>query len=337
MIKGHGDDIYAYPHISANFSSNVFGGLSHEGLKEYLMEKMDCIRNYPEPEAFSLEQELADRYQTDVEGICVTSGATEAIYLIAQAYRESCSAILMPTFSEYADACRLHAHEIVPFYTLDNLPSGVRMVWLCNPNNPTGEIREVMHLRKLVKDHPQCLFIIDQSYEAFTEQEVLEVTESLESSNLLLIHSLTKRFAVPGLRIGYITGNPLLIRHLRTFRMPWSVNALAVEAGRYLLRNAHRFPLHLHQLLEERERVATSLVEMGGLEVWPSDTHFMLVRIRNGRAAALKAFLVEQYGLLIRDASNFEGLDDSYFRVAVQTPEENDRLIEGIRTWIYSY
>ena len=211
------------------------------------------------------------------------------------------------------------------------------MVWLCNPNNPTGEIREVMHLRKLVKDHPQCLFIIDQSYEAFTEQEVLEVTESLESSNLLLIHSLTKRFAVPGLRIGYITGNPLLIRHLRTFRMPWSVNALAVEAGRYLLRNAHRFPLHLHQLLEERERVATSLVEMGGLEVWPSDTHFMLVRIRNGRAAALKAFLVEQYGLLIRDASNFEGLDDSYFRVAVQTPEENDRLIEGIRTWIYSY
>ena len=69
MIKGHGDDIYAYPHISANFSSNVFGGLSHEGLKEYLMEKMDCIRNYPEPEAFSLEQELADRYQTDVEGI----------------------------------------------------------------------------------------------------------------------------------------------------------------------------------------------------------------------------------------------------------------------------
>ena len=337
MIKGHGDDIYAYPHISANFSSNVSGGLSHEGLKEYLMEKMDCIRNYPEPEASSLEQELAERYLVDKEGICVTSGATEAIYLIAQAYRESRSAILMPTFSEYADACRLHAHQVVPFYTMDSLPSGIRMVWVCNPNNPTGEIREAAYLRQLIAENPRCLFIIDQSYESFTEQEVLEVTESMEASNLLLIHSLTKRFAVPGLRIGYITGNPLLIRHLRTFRMPWSVNALAVEAGRYLLQNAHRYPLHLPQLLKERERVAEAFKKMGGLEVWPSDTHFMLVRIRNGRAAALKDFLVEQYGLLIRDASNFEGLDDGYFRIAVQTPEENDRLIEGIRTWIYAY
>lgn len=337
MIKGHGDDIYAYPHISANFSSNVFGGLSHEGLKEFLFGKMDCIRNYPEPEAFSLEEELAERYQADKEGICVTSGATEAIYLIAQAYRESRSAILMPTFSEYADACRLHAHQVVPFYTMDSLPSGIRMVWVCNPNNPTGEIREAAYLRQLIAENPRCLFIIDQSYESFTEQEVLEVTESMEASNLLLIHSLTKRFAVPGLRIGYITGNPLLIRHLRTFRMPWSVNALAAEAGRYLLRNAHRYPLHLSQLLKERERVAEAFKKMGGLEVWPSDTHFMLVRIRNGRAAALKDFLVEQYGLLIRDASNFEGLYDGYFRIAVQTPEENDRLIEGIRTWIYAY
>lgn len=147
---------------------------------------------------------------------------------------------------------------------------------------------------------------------------------------------MTKRFAVPGLRIGYVTGNPLLVRHLRAFRMPWAVNALAIESGRYLLRNAHRYPLHLSELLKERERVAEAFKGLGGLEVWPSDTHFMLVRIRNGRAAALKAFLVEQYGLLIRDASNFEGLDDSYFRIAVQTPAENDRLIEGIRTWIYT-
>ena len=103
------------------------------------------------------------------------------------------------------------------------------------------------------------------------------------------------------------------------------------------MRNAHRYPLQLPQLLKERERVAEAFKKMGGLEVWPSDTQFMLVRIRNGRAAALKDFLVEQYGLLIRDASNFEGLDEGYFRIAVQTPEENDRLIEGIRTWIYAY
>ena len=255
----------------------------------------------------------------------------------AQAWRGSRSAILMPTFSEYADACRLHAHEVEPVFTLDALSGRTSLVWLCNPNNPTGEVRPADRLRRLIEEHPRQLFVIDQSYEAFTLKEVLGVGETAALPNVLLLHSMTKRFAVPGLRLGYLTGHKDLLQKLRRYRMPWSVNALAVEAGTYLLRHASAYQLDLNALLAERQRVAGELEKLGGIEVWPSDTHYMLLRLRGGKASALKEWLADTHGLLIRDASNFEGLDEGFFRIAVQTPEENNQLITAIKEWMYQY
>lgn len=337
MIEGHGDDIYRYGPIRANFSSNVYAHVSHDSLNGHLFRQMACIRTYPEPEPYTLERELAARYHVAPENVCVTNGATEAIYLIAQAYRGSRSAILMPTFSEYADACRLHAHEVQSVFTLDALPGGTSLVWLCNPNNPTGEVRAADRLRRLIQDHPHKLFVIDQSYEAFTLKEVLGVGETAVLPNVLLLHSMTKRFAVPGLRLGYLTGHEALLEKLRRFRMPWSVNALAIEAGTYLLQHVSAYQLDLESLLAERRRVACELERLGGMEVWPSDTHYMLIRLRSGKASALKEWLADTHGLLIRDASNFEGLDEGFFRIAVQTPEENNLLIAAIKEWMYQY
>ena len=217
MIDGHGDDAYRYGHIRVNFSSNVYTHVNHDSLNGYLFRQMACIRTYPEPEPYTLERELAARYQVSPENVCVTNGATEAIYLIAQAWRGSRSAILMPTFSEYADACRLHAHEVESVFTLDALSGRTSLVWLCNPNNPTGEVRPAGRLRRLIEEHPRQLFVIDQSYEAFTLKEVLGVGETAALPNVLLLHSMTKRFAVPGLRLGYLTGHKDLLQKLRRY------------------------------------------------------------------------------------------------------------------------
>lgn len=336
MIKGHGDDGYEYGPMIANFSSNVYMQADHRGLDAYLGGRMDCLRTYPEPEPYSLEREWASHYQVPPDCVCVTNGATEAIYLIAQAFRESTSAILIPTFSEYADACRLHAHRLQTIFSLRYLPADSRLVWICNPNNPTGEVRDVARLRRLIGQHPERLFIIDQSYEDFTLKELLGVGEAVAAPNVLLLHSLAKRFAIPGLRLGCITACPPLIASIRRFRMPWSVNALAIEAGHYLLRHESRSPFHLQALLQERERVGQALQATGGVEVWPSDTHFMLVRLRIGKASALKEYLAREKRLLIRDASNIEGLDDTFFRIAVQSRRENDELIKGVDEWIHA-
>ena len=145
---------------------------------------------------------------------------------------------------------------------------------------------------------------------------------------------MTKRYAIPGLRLGYVTAQPGLMARLRTNRMPWSVNQLAIEAGLYLLSEGIPEALSMKDYLAECARLKSSLEAIGGLEVWPTDTHFMLVCLRFGKAAALKEYLAREEGILIRDASNFEGLDERFFRVATQTPEENDELVRAIAKWM---
>lgn len=336
MIEGHGDDAYKYKAIKINFSSNVYNHVDHSGLYQYLSRQMESIRTYPEPEPYSLEKVLAERFRLSSEEVCVTNGATEAIYLIAQTFRSQISAILMPTFSEYADACRLHGHKVVPIYNLNRLPDRGKLIWLCNPNNPTGEVREKEALTACIKQNPQRIFIIDQSYEFFTQKALLTAREAAEFPNVILLHSMTKRFAVPGLRLGYITACKELLHEIRTQRMPWSVNQLAIEAGHYLL-SSSQCDIDISLLLKEKERLVQYLLSIGGMEIWPSDTHYMLVQLRMGKAAALKEYLATEQGILIRDASNFEGLNEHFFRIATQTPEENDKLVESIKKWTYMY
>ena len=335
MIEGHGDDLYKYgKKIVSNFSSNVYNRIDHSGLYQRLNERLSTICSYPEPMPYSLESEIARRYSLTPRQVCVTNGATEAIYLIAQVFQGLISAVLGPTFSEYADACRVHRHKVKPFYSLDALPEDAELVWICNPNNPTGEVRNKEDLKALVDSHPDKLFIFDQSYEYFTLKSLLGIKEAASFPNVILLHSMTKQYAIPGLRVGYFTASEGLTDDVRCRRMPWSVNSLAIEAAKYLLEEGDGISADIPQLLAERERLTNLLLATGMLEIWPTDTHYMLIKLRMGKAAALKDFLAVNHGILIRDASNFEGLDERFFRIATQTPEENDKLVKAISEWM---
>ena len=335
MLNGHGDDSYRYGRkITLNFSSNVYHHTSLAPLFRHLENCWEQVRSYPEPSPHAVESQLAQAMGISAESVCLTSGATEAIYLIAQTFSGRRSCILSPTFSEYADACRLHGHQVRSIYTTDHLPKDADIVWICNPNNPTGEVRDKKYLTELIAKHPRVCFVIDQSYEYFTLKELFTAQEAAGFPNVILLHSMTKRYAIPGLRLGYVTAHPGLIGRLRTNRMPWSVNQLAIEAGLYLLSEGIPAGLSMKDYLAECARLKSSLEAIGGLEVWPTDTHFMLVCLRFGKAAALKEYLAREEGILIRDASNFEGLDERFFRIATQTPEENDELVGAIAKWM---
>ncbi|MBR7025990.1 MAG: pyridoxal phosphate-dependent class II aminotransferase [Bacteroidales bacterium] len=329
MILGHGDDAFRFDRpIRANFSSNVYSHVDLSQLKEHLASHIDVIGNYPEPEPYRLEAALAKRLGIDASSICVTAGATEAIYLIAMAFSGSCSAILQPTFSEYEDACNLHGHTVeeTDFSRAD-------LFWFCNPNNPDGYVMPKEAVLSLIKAHPITIFVIDQSYGFFTREPLLSPAEALRYPNVLQLHSMTKRYAMPWLRLGYVTGNTELLDKLRAVRMPWSVNALAVEAGLYLAERPDTAQIDLDALLSEAQRLRDALNGIPDINVDPTKTHFMLCRMQKGRAALLKDWLACERGLLIRDASNFKELDEGCFRIAAQTPEENDMLVDAIREW----
>ena len=192
MIEGHGDDSYKYSRpITANFSSNVYSRVDLSALKAHLCARIDGIGNYPEPEPYTLEACLARCHRLPAEAVCVTNGATEAIYLTAQTFRGTNTAIVQPTFSEYADACRMHGHRVTSLYRLPaesegyRLPEEVRMLWLCNPNNPTGTVVEKEYLATLISHNPQVCFVIDQSYEFFTLRPLFSAAEAAEFPNVL--------------------------------------------------------------------------------------------------------------------------------------------------------
>ena len=317
MLHGHGDDMYNCPQaVKSNFSSNIFGATDLSGLREHLTARMDRLSSYPEPEPLTLEAKWASAHGLHPGEVCVTNGATEAIYLIAQAFRHARSYVWQPTFSEYADACRIHGHTVKAIFTAEGIDDRADLVWLCNPNNPTGEAHTKHLLSKLIEAHPSVCFVIDQSYAPFTCEPLFTAAEAAATPQVILLHSATKRYAVPGLRLGCLTACRRLSDRIRAQRMPWSVNALSIE-----------------ELLSETKRLIDALSVLKIADIWPTDTHFFLARLRTGNAPALKKYLLDTHGILIRDASNFEGLDETFIRIATQTPEDNDRLIHALDEW----
>lgn len=338
MITGHGDDIYDYSgEIRHNFSSNVYQATQMPGLREFLCKQIDCIGHYPPAEPVALERMLSVRHRNRQGEIIITHGATEAIYLLAQTMgdamgAERCcrSAILAPTFSEYADACMMHHHEVSFIRSLEELTDSFHTVWLCNPNNPTGTVIPKSSLVEAAFQHPQTVFVIDQSYAFFCQEELLQPREAAQLGNVVLLYSMTKKYAIPGLRLGYACGPLSLIDTLRQYRMPWSVNALAQQACWYILNHEDDFHFDIPSYLQEAQRLHTALNTIDGVEAFPTQTHFMLVRMSEGDSIMVKRHLVDEYGILVRSADNFVGLDRHYIRVAAQSAEENDLLTTAL-------
>ena len=336
MISGHGDDIYRYgDKIKMNFSSNVYSRADYTELKEFLMEHFDVVKHYPEPDAHSLEKLLADKLEVKENTVMVTNGANEAIYLIAQLYKGWASVIPQPTFTEYEDACKEFGHLISYDSTdeLEILPDD-RIYWLCNPNNPTGNVLVKSLINHLVRKNPRYLYVVDQSYADYTLSPMLQPKEMTDCFNIMLVHSLSKKYCIPGLRLGYIVASPIIIDRLKHIRQPWTINAMAIEAGKYCVKHQLKMIPDLAGYLAEAQRLHKNLSAVDGLMVMKTDTNFMLVNIAEGNTPELKKWLIDNYGILIRDASNFRGLDDHCFRVTAQTPEENDTLVEALKAYL---
>lgn len=338
MLFGHGDDFYnSQNEVKINFSSNVWHGANLEKLKDHLNEHFNKLTRYPEPDAASLKRLLARRYEIKEENVVVTNGSITAFYLIAQAWRGAKSMVAVPSFSEYEDACRLHEHETSFFSTSDDLSElsleGQDFCWICNPNNPDGKLLHRTEILGLLTANRNTKFIIDQAYVAFTTEDMLKPSDIKNHPNLILIQSISKAYNIPGLRIGYLVASPEIVNEVNKYIIPWSVNAIALEASKYILIHPAQFTLPIRKWQRETAELIYQLNKFDNLEVIPSSTTFFLVRLKKGTAAELKKFLWEKYGILIRDASNFRGLDETYFRLSTQTTAENQVLIDAIREW----
>jgi len=335
MIHGHGDDTYNFKSIRINFSSNVNPQGINLGLQEHLKSCINKLNAYPEPLAENLARRIEQQKKLAPGSVLITNGAVEAFYLLASLFQNKKSLIYTPSFSEYEDACKIYNHNIEFCNNLlfsEKKEKQFDIVWICNPNNPDGKIFDKEILREKIQQPPGTLFVLDEAYIEFLNKDISLENEAQNFQNLVVVRSLTKRFSIPGLRLGYLVCSPELVLELKEKLMPWRINSLALEAGLYCFSKDYNDNFQVSEILAESQRFQTEIAQIKGFEVTPSETSFFLVK-GPVNAGELKKKLVEQYGMLIRDASNFRGLSEFHFRLSTQLPDKNNKLIEALKTW----
>jgi histidinol-phosphate aminotransferase len=329
--------------IDFSTNSNPFG--PHPAVIEAVRQAMSAptLRRYPDRDCLSLRAAIAAADDIPLDHILPGNGATELIHLIALTFvkPDTCHLVLSPTFGEYAHAIRVmggnvyeHRPQTHTNLTLDtdDVLTIIRRIqpdsiWLCNPNNPTGQYwssDELVLLRTADPDD-EILWVVDEAYRHFVDQPQDSDTWS-EGKNVIRLRSLTKDYNLAGLRLGYILAGPELIQPMRIAQPPWSVNALAQVAAIAALQQdvlawRQQSLAQLHQLAAELWVGLDSL----GLLVSPSATPFALVTVDN--ATIFRSRLLSR-GLLVRDCTSF-GLP-RYIRIAAHRPEANRSLLLGI-------
>jgi threonine-phosphate decarboxylase len=337
MLHGHGDDGYRHAHhIVADFSTNVWYGGEPAGLKDYVFSQWPSINRYPEVLAESLAARVAAHHGVPPAQVLMSSGTTESIYLIAQAWAGRHTTVLTPAFAEYEDACRLHSHTLrfLPWEELrpDTLVNS-DLVFICNPNNPTGRVLTAVTVASLLVANPGTVFVLDEAFIEFTTSIETLIPLLASFDNLLIMRSLTKAYAIPGLRLGYVVASEALITRLTAGKAPWTVSALAAAAGNFIFEHFAAVQPPVGQLLADRVTFTDQLAQAADLLIEPTHTHYFVVKLPRGTAADLKQWLLARHGLLIRDASNFRSLTSAHFRVSTQRPVDNLLLINALREW----
>jgi histidinol-phosphate aminotransferase len=296
------------------------------------------VERYPDRESIALRGALSERLDVTPEQILVGNGTAELIQFAAFAFLQKGdhALILEPTFGEYERSVRLvDANVHVWRASSQNgfIPSPekihkrllqrkMQVVFLCNPNNPTGQVIPNDVLGEWADEFPETCFLVDEAYLAFVEG--MKSAISVKRKNVLSLRSMTKDYAIAGLRLGYAIGEPKMIEAMKNFRPAWNVNALAQAAGLAALQSEKHLTETLGKLRNEKELLISGLKKLG-YEPIPSQTNYFLLPVRDG--AQFRAELLT-HGILVRDCVSF-GLP-SYVRIATRTLEENTRLLDAI-------
>jgi len=299
-----------------------------------------AIDRYPDSEAIELRQCLSEKLGVAPDNILAGSGATELIRLIALAYFRHGDSVLIlePTFGEYEIACRIVGAEVVKQWgrveddfalKVEETVGLIRQrrpkgIFICNPNNPTGQYFSRQEVEAVLDAGVNSLLILDEAYVAFTDESWSSV-DLLHWDNIIIVCSMTKDYALAGLRLGYAVANRDIIGQLRRVRPPWNVNVVAQKAGVVVLSE----PSYLERCKQKIKQAKQFLVDefcRVGFTVIPSKTNFFLVRVGDGKK--LRTTLLK-HGMLVRDCASF-GLPE-YVRIAPRTMPECQKLIATIQ------
>lgn len=353
----HGSDtsaVAAFYHIPEDeivcFGANVNPlGLS-DTLKADLAAHLDLLSSYPDRNYTALKKVIGTYCQILPEHVIVGNGSTELISLLIQTRKPRKTLVLGPTYSEYGRELDLVGSSVHTYllketdqFHLDlnafcaEIKKGYDLVILCNPNNPTSSALKTSEIQTILDccREADSFLMIDETYVEFAP-DISEITSmSLIRSydNLMILRGVSKFYAAPGLRLGYgATSNKQFLQDLLLMQNPWSLNSLGAYAGEKMLQDQNYIQKTRELILSERERMCAELSKIDALTIYPAYANFVLVKINKDgvTSADVFEFLIKR-GLMVRDCSSFKELGGEYFRFCIMAPEDNERLVQGVR------
>lgn len=356
----HGSDIekiseyYNIPKETIiNFGANVNPlGLSPL-VKEQLAANLDIITTYPDRNYTSLKETIGNYCHISPEYIAVGNGSTELISLLITQRAPKKALIVGPTYSEYerelslieAELCYFNLEEKDNFQLntaslYSTLESGIELIIICNPNNPTSSAISSEELEEILQ-HCQkhnIFIMIDETYAEFapTAKQITAIPLTNTYDNVMVIRGVSKFFAAPGLRFGYgITSNKSFLRALLQHQNPWSLNSIAAYAGELMLKDTDYICRTFSLIDKERCRIYKELSTWHSIKVYPPSANFILIKLRNPSVTSVQIFehLIRQ-GLMLRDCSSFTSLSGQFIRFCFMNPADNDRLLACLKTGV---
>ncbi|EGO61972.1 threonine-phosphate decarboxylase CobD [Acetonema longum] len=330
-----------------DFSANINPCGLPASVRDCLAREIDSLVHYPDPQAFLLKQAISERYQVPVTSIVAGNGAVELLYILCHMINPKRVLVTAPTFSEYERAARAANAEIC-YYTLspdndftydaavlEHLVARMDILFLGNPNNPTGSMltnTEIEHLLACCQRH-HCLVVVDESFIDFLPDDRDFTCRRLldQNDHLVILQSLTKFYALPGLRLGFALCSERISQILHKGKDPWNVNSLAQAAGVAALKDVSYSETSKRIMHAAKDDFFRKLCAIPGWRPLKPVVNYILVDVgHTGRIAAEWQQLLMQRGVLIRDCSNYRGLSAAFIRLAVKLAEQNDALIHAI-------
>jgi threonine-phosphate decarboxylase len=310
-------------------------------IRENWNDLISEVKDYPDIEGSGITGFYCETMGIKPENVLAGNGSTELIYLIPRVLGFKRVLIVVPSFNDYergsflagasVDFLRLAPENMFDLPCSKDLHNAVLhadAVWLGRPNNPTANLFPKEMIYDLIDRYPEKMFIVDEAFIHFSDNWKSEtLVNSDPVPNLLILHSMTKFYAVAGLRMGGVIGHPSVIERLKNAKEPWTVNGIADKVALLLKRCEGYDNETISFVSKERKRIYENISSIDGVRVFPSSTNFFLCRWdKTENMDDLIKYLM-QNSVYIRDCRNFSGLDGNFFRFGIRSAKDNDRLI----------
>ncbi len=354
----HGGEIFnksiKNPNSLLDFSTNINHLATPDLFSQVYQNSIKNIPRYPDSNSTKLKQELVNYFKNriGVENVIIGAGSMEIISIFCDMFINSGDDVIIhqPTFSEYEWAVKKNNGNIINVYRkpenqfqieskslIEEITQKTRAIFLCNPNNPNGLLDSSETIEKIIKTASKnnIFVLLDEAFIEFTGESNSFVYKISSFDNLYICRSFTKFFGLTGLRVGYGISSPEIIDVLKRGQLLWSVNCIGQNLAQEVLKSKKLIDDSFNFFSKECEFMKREFEKISQLKIFPSNTNYFLINIEKTglKAAELKEYLLKEE-ILIRDCSNYDGLNDYYIRVSVKTRESNQKLIDSLKNII---